>query len=147
LQARHDLHQALLHRLLDVIAAAGRLNTRQSVVEDVTDHRVGFRGHLHDLADVALREHRHDLVPGAAIADRDVGQVDVALDGDCQAHHEHDGDRVHEVPATLEEAHDQIPKSHRCISHGLRPTFSGGRATRDPDIWRRATSAGTSTPN
>src|SRR6185437_484332 len=112
LQARHDLHEALLHGLLDVIAAACGLDTRQSVVEDVADHRVGLRGHLHDLAEVALREHGHDLIPGAAVTHRDVCQIDITLDGDCQTHHEHDGDRVHEVPAALKEAHDQVPKSH-----------------------------------
>ncbi len=71
-----------------------------------------FERHLRHLTEIALRQQGHDLVPQAAITRRRVRQVDVALDGDRQTHHEHDGDRVHEVPAALKESHDHIPQAH-----------------------------------
>src|SRR5882724_5863293 len=132
LQARHDLHQAFLHRLLDVIAAAGGLNARQAVVENVPDRRIRLRRYLHDLAEVALRKHGDDFVPETAITHGRVRQVDVPLDGDREAHHEHDGNGVHEVPATLEKPNDHGPQIHRnhtrSVQSHTRPSSMSRRA-------------------
>ena len=72
-----------------------------------------FEVMLHHLLEVALREQRHDLVPEAAISHRHPGQVDVALDGDREADHEHDGDGVHEFPAALKKSNNCVPEIHR----------------------------------
>jgi hypothetical protein len=73
LELRHDLHQALFHRLLDVIAPPRRLNAGETVVEDVADRRIGLRGCRSNLTEVALREQRHDLVPQPTVARRSLG--------------------------------------------------------------------------
>ena len=122
LQARHHFHQALFHRLLNVIPAACGLNARQAVVENVPDGRVGFRSDLHDLAEVALRQHGDDFVPETAVTHGRVREVDIALNRDGGAHHEHDGNGVHEVPATLKETDDDVPQIHRKHSRSVQAT-------------------------
>src|SRR5262249_8400146 len=112
LELRHYLHQALFHRLLDVIAAPRRLNAREPVIENVGNRRVGLRGRRRDLTKVALREQRHYLVPQRAVTRRYLRKIDVAFDGDRQTDHEHERDRVHEVPAALKEPYDQVPEAH-----------------------------------
>jgi hypothetical protein len=109
LEARHDLHEALFHRLLDVVAAARRLNAREPVIQDLRDRGVRLRGDLHHLAEVALGEQRHDVVPQVAVLHRRAREIDVAFDRDREPKYEHDGDRIHEIAAALKEPNNEVP--------------------------------------
>ena len=103
LQPRHDIHQALFHRLLDILAAARGRDARQAIAQDLADRGLRPGSHLHRLTEVALCQQWRYLVPQRAIAHRRDRQVDPAFDRDRKTHHEHHGDRIHHPSAALEE--------------------------------------------
>jgi hypothetical protein len=115
-QTRHDIHQALFHRLLDIFAPTRRGDARQPVAENLAHCRWRLGGQLDRLAKIPLRQERGDLVPQAAVAQRGNGQIDPAFNGDRQTHHQYRGDRIHHESAALEESDYVTENTHRADS-------------------------------
>src|SRR5687767_14414324 len=106
LELRNRLHHALLHRLLDVVAAPHGALQSQPDGEQPRDGCIVLAGHLPRLVELAFQQGRLDPGPGAAIPGTQPRERDVALDRDGSTDRGHEQDGVHEGPALNEELHD-----------------------------------------
>ena len=82
LEPRQDLHQALFHRLLYVLAPARRAHAVEPVRHDLADGRVRLLGNLHGSLEVAGLQVRRDRVPERLVLRHRHGEEHPALDGD-----------------------------------------------------------------
>ena len=102
LQPRQYLHQALFHRLLDVVATTRRLHPVQTVGQNRGDRRLRLVGQRRRFLEVARLQERHDLLPQRTVRCARHRQVYPALDGYRHAQRKYDQDRVHECTTFLE---------------------------------------------
>src|SRR5258708_18937211 len=112
LDARNHLEKALVHRLLDVVAAARACHAGDAIVQNGGDRRFRILRERDHLLEVTRTQGRHEFVPQATIADGLARQIDVTLDGDRYADHENQGQRVEEETAVLEEIDERIEEIH-----------------------------------
>ncbi len=116
LEPRHDLHHALLHRGVDVLAASGRLQALDAVADDLADRDVGVAGRGLRLVEASALQQRQHLVPQLAVVGPRAVEEDEAFDRHRQAER-HDGNAgVDEQPAVLEELDDGVERIHERFS-------------------------------
>src|SRR5208283_4823728 len=121
LDARYDLEKTLVHRFLDVVAAASAGDSSHSVIQYGGDRRFGILRQAHHLLEVARTQGGDEPVPQRAVTNGFAGQVHVSLDGDRYADYEDQGQRVQEQPAVLEEIDDRTHEIHLRAPKKYRP--------------------------
>src|SRR5690606_36702071 len=103
-EARQHFHEAFFHRQLDVVVATADVRALETVGNHATDAGRCVLDTYHGLAELALRDHRVDLVPALLVACLCCLQIDNALqhydEADCQ-HHQN---RVHVGAPVLDKA-------------------------------------------
>ncbi len=112
LQLGNHLHEALLHRLLDVVAALGRLHACEPVAQDLGDRRTRAGGRGDGALEVARLQERRHLVPHAPVGALGAPQVEPALERDRGPERRDEGNGIHEDPALLEELDDRAVRIH-----------------------------------
>ncbi len=111
-QAGHGFHNALFHGQFNIVPALGLTHTRHPRADDTGDGGAGGLPQFHHAGVVTLFQQWHQLLKRLTVGTFGVAEIEPALQCDRQAHHQHDGNRVHKGAAVLKKAQRYSDKVH-----------------------------------